>query len=284
MATIELASKYASLVDEKFTTESKSALLTNQDYDWIGVKTVQVYKISTSEMNDYDRGLEGKYSKSYYGEVKTLDATTQEMTLSRDRSFTFVIDRLDDEETGDALGAAKALERQLREVAIPEFDEYTLNKICTEAGIKPKAKALTVDNIATEILTATNALDNKEVPESGRILVVTPDTYFLMKQSKDIVMNTDIGNDMRIKGVISSLDGMQVLKVPASRLPKNFGFMVVHPVATVCPRKLNDYKIHDNPPGINGFLVEGRLCYDAFVLDNKKEAIYYQPITASTGA
>lgn len=280
MATIELASKYAELVDEKFSTESKSDLLTNQNYKWDGVKSVKVYKISTSNMYDYDRQGEGKYnSKSYYGEVQPLDATTQEMTLSQDRSFTFVIDRLDEEETGDALGAAKALERQLREVAIPEFDSYILQKICNGAGIKAKAKALTVENIATEILTATNAMDNKEVPEAGRVLVVTPDIYFLMKQCKDIVMNTDVGNDMRLRGVISSLDGMTIMKVPAARLPKNFGFMVVHPAATVAPRKMSDYVVHDNPPGINGFLVEGRLAYDAFVLDNKKDAIYYQPTT-----
>lgn len=42
----------------------------------------------------------------------------------------------------------------------------------------------------------------------------------------------------------------------------------------MAPIKLADYKIHDNPPGINGWLVEGRVIYDAFVLNNKKGAIY----------
>lgn len=40
------------------------------------------------------------------------------------------------------------------------------------------------------------------------------------------------------------------------------------------PVKLADYKIHENPQGINGWLVEGRIYYDAFVLNNKKAAIY----------
>ncbi|MFR7958918.1 MAG: hypothetical protein ACLU6P_00110 [Roseburia intestinalis] len=51
-----------------------------------------------------------------------------------------------------------------------------------------------------------------------------------------------------------------------------------HPCATVAPTKLEDYKIHQDPPGISGSLVEGRICYDAFVLDNKKTAIYYQEL------
>ncbi len=92
-------------------------------------------------------------------------------------------------------------------------------------------------------------------------------------------METDIGNDMRLRGVISNLDGCSVIKVPKTRLPKNFGFMMAHPCATAAPTKLEDYKIHQDPPGISGELVEGRICYDAFVLDNKKEAVYYQAQT-----
>ena len=135
---------------------------------------------------------------------------------------------------------------------------------------------LTEENIYTEILNAGNDLDNADVPEDGRQLVVTPDVFVLMKRCKDIIMETNIGNDLRLKGVIANLDGANVIKVPAARLPKNFGFMLAHPVATVAPTKLEDYKIHEDPPGISGSLVEGRICYDAFVLENKAKAIYYQ--------
>ena len=86
---------------------------------------------------------------------------------------------------------------------------------------------------------------------------------------------------MKVKGVIANLDGMKVVKVPASRLPANTGFMIAHSVATVAPTKLESYKTHIDPPGINGVLVEGRICYDAFVLKNKAKAIYYQAILAA---
>ena len=111
------------------------------------------------------------------------------------------------------------------------------------------------------------------------MLLVTPATYLLMKQCKDITMETEMGTDMRLKGVVSNLDGASVVKVPASRLPENFGFLLAHPSATVAPVKLDEYKIHQDPPGISGSLVEGRICYDAFVLENKKKALYYQEIT-----
>lgn len=103
-----------------------------------------------------------------------------------------------------------------------------------------------------------------------------------MKKSKDIVLETEVGADMRAKGVIGNLDGLTVIKVPAVRLPKGFGFMVAHPCATVAPTKLEDYKIHQDAPGISGALVEGRIVYDAFVLENKKNAIYYQAVPVAS--
>lgn len=281
---INLVTTFKPLVDEKFTTASKKSLLTNTDFDWTGAHTVKVYKISTSAMNDYGRTGPAQGNWSRYGAVASLDAVTEEFTLKKDRSFTFAIDKLDTDETAQQLQAASALERQLREVVIPEVDAYTYGVMCANAGTVPAAKALTATNIYAEILAGSEALDNAEVPETGRVLVVTPATYALMKKCKDITMETDIGNDLRLKGVIGILDGMTVQKIPANRLPAGFGFMIAHPCATVAPTKLEDYTIHDNPPGISGALVEGRICYDAFTLDNKVKAIYYQAQpTASTG-
>lgn len=276
---IELATKYLPYVDEQFSTESKLSMLTNQDFKWDGAHTVKVYKITTADMNDYGRNGPAEGNWSRYGTVESLDATTESMTLKKDRSFTFAIDALDENETVNQLAAASALARQNREVTIPEVDSYVYGVMTANAGTKPTAKTLTVADIYDDILAASEALDNAQVPEDGRVLVVAPAVYTLMKQSSDIIMETDIGAEMRVKGVIGILDGMNVVKVPASRLPEKFGFMVAHPVATVAPVKLESYKVHADPPGISGALVEGRIVYDAFVLDNKAKAIYYQATT-----
>lgn len=274
--SIDLVTKFAPYTDEKFKAESKISLLTNQDFDFVGARIVKIYKISTAEMNDYVRHPVSDYAASRYGTAKDLDATTESFEMTRDRSFTFTIDKLDADETNQQLTAAKALARQLREVVIPEVDAYTYKAMATKAGNKPDAVALTAENIYTEILKASKALDDEELPETDRQLVVSPEVYQLMKRCKDITMETEIGNDLRIRGVIANLDGTNVIKVPAVRLPEHFGFMLAHPSATVAPTKLADYKIHQDPPGISGDLVEGRIVYDAFVLDNKTKAIYYQ--------
>ena len=83
---------------------------------------------------------------------------------------------------------------------------------------------------------------------------------------------------MKLRGVVAVLDGMNVIKVPSVRLPAKFGFMIVHPSATTAPVKLEDYGTHENTPLSSGTIVTGRICYDAFVLDNKKNGLYYQAI------
>lgn len=281
MATINLATKFLPLVDEKFTYESKKSLLTNTDFDWTGAHSVKIYKVSTSGMNDYDRSASNTENWSRFGPVGGLDAVTEEMVLKKDRSFTFAIDKLDVDETAQQLQAAKALERQMREVVIPEVDAYTYGVMAENAGTKPAAKNIEPSSLYLDILAASRVLDDAEVPETQRYLIVTPEIYQYMKMDERIIMETDIGNELRLKGVIAMLDGASVIKVPANRLPAGFGFMMCHPSATVAPTKLEDYRIHSDPPGISGSLVEGRICYDAFVLDNKKMAIYYQAQTTA---
>lgn len=186
---IQLITKFKPYVDEMFTRESKLSLLTNKDFNFDGAKTVKIYKVKTVATTDYDRAGTGE-NASRYGKIQGVDTDIEEFTLSKDRSFTFAIDKMDAEETAQAVEAGAALARELREVVIPEIDSYVYSKIVAGAGTKPTAIALTADNIFDNILAANNTLDNALVPEDGRVIVVTPDTYYLMKRAKDIIMDT----------------------------------------------------------------------------------------------
>lgn len=276
---IPLATKFAPYTDEQFKAESKLSLITNKEFDWTGAHTVKVYKVSTATMNDYGRTGPAEGNWSRYGSIADLGATTEEFTLRKDRSFIFNVDKLDTDETAQQVQAASALARQNREVIIPEIDSYVYGIMAAGAGTKATAKALAATSIYADILDASKALDDAEIPETSRVLIVSPTTYQLMKKADDIILNTEIGEDMRLRGVIANLDGAKVIKVPANRLPSKFGFMLCHPSATVAPVKLEDYNIHEDTIYSSGAVVTGRICYDAFVLDNKKKAIYYQATT-----
>ncbi len=280
--SVALAKKYAPYTDDLFAAESKISLLTNTDFDWTGAHSVLVWKIGTVALNDYARNRgadddESAASLSRYGQIIDLDAQTEEMMLKNDKSFIFNIDKLDNDETANQLAEETALARELREVVVPEVDKYTYSVMVDGAGITATAAALTADNVYSSILAGSEAMDDAEVPETGRVLVVTPAVYTLLKQSTDFD-NTTVSEELKTRGVVNILDGMTVVKVPASRLPDGFGFMIAHPCATVAPVKLEDYGVHADTVLSSGTIVTGRICYDAFVLENKANGIYYHPV------
>lgn len=274
---IELVTEFKKAVDEQFYQESKvKKLFTSDSYIFDGSKTIKVYSITTAPLNDYNRDgdidlTSGVWSR--YGEVLPLEAKTQSFTMSQDKAFTYEIDKLDRYETGDALEAASSLARQNREVVIPAFDQYCFKKIAENAGTV-KTGTLDENNIYDEILEANAVLDEAMVPDSQRVIAISPENYKLLKLSTEIILPSDMGQDMRLRGVVGVLDGVLIVKIPASRLPENTGFLLVHPSAIFAPVVLQDYGAHENPPGLSGSLCEGRYYYDCFILNNKKKAIY----------
>lgn len=270
MATVNYVTKFAPLLDEAFSIESKSEGLVNKDVSFVGAKTVKIQSVNTVDLGDYSRsGL------SRFGTPEELTNEVQEMTMSQDKAFTFTIDKMNEDETAGAIQASTALAREIRERVIPAVDKYRFGVMAAKAGTTVYSTTLTASNIYEKITDATATLDEKLVPAMGRYIIVSPAVYALMKKSKDIVMETEIGQDMKIRGIVSSLDGMMVVKVPSTLLPTGCQFIITSTIATTAPVKLAEYRIHSDVPGISGSLVEGRIYHDAFVLDNKKDAIYY---------
>ena len=127
---VNLVTEYKPYVDELFTRESKISLLTNKDFSFDGAKTVKIYKVSTVETTDYDRAGTGTgLTGSRYGEIQGIDTDIETFTLTKDRSFTFAVDKMDVDETGHSIAADKALARQIREVVIPEIDTHIYSKM-----------------------------------------------------------------------------------------------------------------------------------------------------------
>lgn len=265
---INYAEKYAQKIDERFSKEAVSNAAVNNDYDFVGVQTVKVYSVPTAPMNDYQRSGAGRY-----GTPAELENSVQEMTMSKDRSFTFTIDRGNFSDTQMANSAGQALQRQLREVVIPEIDTYRFAKICENAGTTVTS-AITKSNAYDAFLDGTTALVDKKVPLAGAVAYVSSAFYKLIKLDNSFVKQSDIAQNIALKGQVGTIDGIPVVVLPKSYLPEGVEFIILNKIATTSPVKLAEYKIHDNPPGINGWLVEGRVYYDAFVLNNKKNAIY----------
>lgn len=220
--SIELVTKYGPYTDEIFKSESKMSLLTNTDYDFTGAHSVKIYKITTAEMNDYQRNITDSQdvTLSRFGALLDLSATTEELVLSQDRSFIFNIDKLDSDETAQELEAAKALARQIREKVVPEVDTYVYNIMTEGAGTTATPVALSPQTLYDYIIEGSKVLDDNEVPETERVLLVSPDCYKLLKKCVQFD-HSDIGADLRIKGVVGMIDSRVSFLFAILQKPKN---------------------------------------------------------------
>ena len=272
MENRNLASKYAKKVDERFTRESQAMLALNSDYSFTGVRTVNVYSIPTVAMTDYERSGDHRY-----GVPNDLSRNVQTMTVGRDRAFTFIIDKGDKTQSQMVMDAGKALGRQLKEVWVPEFDSYVFRKLAAEATARGNCSTeeITKENAYEMFLAAMESLGNKNVPDKGRVAFCSYKFANYLKQDPAFIKTGDSSQEMLIRGVIGEVDGCRIVKVPSSRLPSGCAFLLTHPLAATAPKQLEEYKTHADPPGISGFLVEGRVVYDCFVLEEKADAIYY---------
>lgn len=273
---VNLASKYSGKVDERFKVASKTEPWTSGEYEFLGVQTVKVYNVNTSALNDYDRTA----ASNRFGTPAELGDSVQEMTLSQDKGFTFIIDAGNDADQMGAKNAGKALRREVDEVIIPTVDKYRLAKWANGAGNGAIISAPAAATIVGLINTACIALDNDGVPEEGRAIFIRATDYGYLRTSTEFAAIDPLGAKSIGAGVVGEVFGVPVIKVPDSYLPDCY-FMIVHKSAVFAPTKIQKYTIKKDPPGIDGSLAEGRLYYDAFVKGQKADGIYVAGVSGS---
>lgn len=268
-----LASVFSKKVDERFYKESQAMMALNSDYKFTGVRTVHVYSIQPVALTDYSRT-----GTNRYGTPTDLRLAKQDMIVNNDRAWTFTIDKGDKIESEMVLDAGKAVSRQLREVVVPEFDTYAFKTLglAAQGNGTTDTTAAIKSNAYELFLAAQESMGNKLVPDTGRVAFCSYKFANLLKQDPAFMKYGNMSQEMVIKGILGEVDGVKIIKVPSSRLPAGCEFIMTHPIAAVGVKQLQEYKIHTDPPGLSGWLCEGRFIYDVFVLDNKKDAIWYQ--------
>lgn len=268
MAVINLAEKYHQKVAERFALSSITDAYAGKDYDFSGVKSIKIYSIDTVGMNDYTRS-----GSDRFGTLEELGDTVQEMAMSMDRSFTFSIDKGNAAQQFNVKAATKALKRQLDEVVTPELDVYRLKQWTSGAGLKGTG-SLTKSNVIEAIMTGGMNMNNALVPKKNRVLFIKESIYLNAKLADQVIGIDRLGEKSVKDGSVGMMDGMKVVPVPDSYFPAGVNFLIKYKGATVDPVQLKTYRVLTEQRGIDGDVVEGRIIYDAFVLETKAKGLY----------
>lgn len=281
---VNLADKYAKEIANAFTIKSVVDGTTSKDYDFSGVKTLNVYTPVTQSLNNYQRT-----GTNRYGTPTELQDTVQEMVMEKDRSFSITIDKGNNKEQVGSKEASRMLAVEMDEQAVPEMDQYALGKFIDYAGsITVLASAPDSSTIAAKISDGMVAMSNKNVPADNRFIFIGWSWFGTLRLSSQFMGVDTLAKEALVKGSLGTFMGAQVIAVPDAYLKKNDSsqcyFLIYHKNAVLQPKKVQDYFVKENPAGINGALLEGRFIYDAFVLGARCDGVYAAVASATRQA
>lgn len=194
--------------------------------------------------------------------------------MTQDKAFTLTIDKGNNLDQNLVKNAADMLRLQLNEKSTPAADKYAFKRFVTMAGSIVESAKPTKANIISKIADASQALDDALVPDDNRYLYLTSEMYKLVCTSDEFAGVDVLARQSIAKGVCGEVFGMNVVRVPKSYLPEDVYFLVAHKDAVLMPYKIADAKVHEDPVGVSGALIEGRHYYDAYVLGAKCGGVY----------
>lgn len=278
---MNLATKYVGAFNDMFYKEAQITLALKNRAEYKGAKTFQIVSFPYAPLNNYMRnGLQR------YGTPNDLSRNIQTALVTQDKSFSFIIDRGDYTQSQNLQEAGRMLAREEKYVVIPAVDSYCFAKLAAAAADQgaTSTTAVTTSNAYAQFLNGMQYMSDRDVPEQGRIAYCTYAYANMLKQDPAFMRYGNLSQEMINKGVIGEVDGCKIVKVSSNRLPAGAVFLLVHPNAAALAQQLEEYKLHVDPPGVSGWLCEGRVLYDCFCFDHIQGGIYYHGGLQALGA
>jgi hypothetical protein len=287
--SIALAQKFQPILDEIYKASSLTARMDAKikPVNFAGANVVQVFKTDPIGLGKYNR-VSGYPAGQVVGSWETL-------TLATERGRSFVIDRMDDEETlGMAFGTLAG--EFIRTKVAPELDAYRFSKYASTANINAATPGtLDANGIIAALDAAKLELDKDEVPSEGRLLYISDNCLNLLESK----VSRFLGNENAVDKRVTKYSGMEVIMVPQTRFykgitlddgaavdaggysktastGKDINFMIIHPTAVLQVAKHDSLKVFtpEQNQTTDGWLMQYRLYHDAFVYANKLNGIY----------
>lgn len=272
--SINLAIKYASKIEERFVLESLVFGKGTAKYDWTGTKEVRSITPTTVALTNYDIA-DADATAARFGALTEVQDALNTYTLTQDKSFNLAIDRGNNESQMLVKKAGAVMKMEVDEQVIPAMDAYALAAYAGTTGVQTSAVlALTKSNIVDAFGAAIAGLVNNKVPATGNIAWITASEFAKLVASPEFLNLEKLGTKAVGKGVVGEVHGIQIIRVPDSYMPAKTSFIVAHPSCLMPVKKINTLRILKEHPDIDGSVLQGRIMYDAFVLNQKTKGVY----------
>lgn len=276
----------------------------NGRFRWVNAKTIEIPSIRTTGRVNANRDSISLAQRNF-------DNAWEPKTLTNERKWSTLVHPKDIDQTNIVTTIANITQVFNEEHKFPEMDAYCVSKIYNDwiaVNDPDKGTAHVADTTA---LTTANILgvfddlmlemDNRRVPPNGRILYVTHEVKYILKEAEKISRSMDITSGPNaIDRRVNRLDQVEVIGVPSELMKTAYDFtqdwvpadkaaqinmMLIHPNAVITPVSYEFSKLDAPSAGSEGKYVYYEESFeDVFILNNKSNAIQFNitPFTPGT--
>lgn len=251
-------------------------------------KTMYIPTVTVSGAHAVNRNsIDGNFSRNW-------DNQWQAVELEMDREWDTLADPMDIDETKEAASIANITRAFVEQQKIPEMDAFLASKLAGFASAHGgvSTQSLTSASILTEWDNALEYMTNQRINRDRVIAYMTPATYKLLKQATGISRFLEVSNGIqRVDRNVASLDGVEVVEVPADMMKtaydfttgwaidtataQQINFILVDPEAVAAPVKYETSMISAPTAQSKGkYLYYERYYYGAFMLDQRGAGVY----------
>lgn len=187
---------------------------------YTGGDTVKIPTLSTTGLGDYDR--KAGYPKG------GVSVKYQSKTMTQDRGTSFLIDRMDVDESGFIATAASAAGVFQREHVIPEVDAYRYSRIYQLAKAKGYVKEYTpaASTIFSKLQEDITAIRDSGAGAAELVIILPYPVADIFDNSDKLTKHINVGQfsqggvDMEVK----TFNGIPIIRVPSERMKTMYDF------------------------------------------------------------
>ena len=288
MAVYDYAELFTRQLAQKYEREmvSYDLTLSNQGIKFLNAQTIKIPRLTVSGYKDHNRGSIGFNTGS-------VSNDWEPKKVQHDRDIEIPVDPMDVDETNLVVEMANIQNVFEEEQAIPEKDSYRFSKLLTEAtayasdGAVVDETVLTKANILEWFDEQMAYMDDKSVPQDGRLLYLTSTMQKLLKEADGITRTMSVGAAGVINRKVHSIDDVTMKSVPSGRFKTKYNFtdgcvpaadakqmnmILVHPSCVISRDKYAYMKVFT--PGTDSrtadkYIYQNRYYTDTFLIQRK---------------
>lgn len=260
----------------------------NQKYRWINAKTIEIPTISTNGRVDADRDTISTAQRNY-------NNNWEPKVLTNQRKWSTLVHPMDIDQTNMVASIGNITKTMNETQKFPEMDCYTGSKIYSDwstLGNTANTVALTISSVLDVFDDLMLAMDNANVPATGRILYVTHEVKKLLKNADKVQRSLDVESAVDvINRTVNRLDEVEIVAMPATYLKTKYVFttgftpasdaaqinmLLIHPDAVITPVSYEFAQLDTPSAGSEGKYVYYEESHeDVFILNQKAGAIQF---------